>query len=117
MSETPIMDMATETPMQVDNARKGQELKLNQPKAFSGKRDELDEFLQDIQLYLAVNDNVYDFDKKKIAYTLSFMSEGDTKSWKGQYLHSATSPAGSITFGPWTQFMIDLKVAFQVPTV
>jgi hypothetical protein len=65
--------------MQVDNARKGQELKLNQPKVFGGKRDKLDEFLQDIQLYLAVNDDVYNSDKKNIAYTLSFMSEGDTK--------------------------------------
>jgi ADP-heptose:LPS heptosyltransferase len=96
----------------VDNAREGQELKLNQPKVFGGKQDELDEFLQNIQLYLAVNDNVYDSDKKKIAYTLSFMSEGDAKSWKGQYLRSVTSPAGSITFGPWTQLMIDLRAAF-----
>jgi hypothetical protein len=36
-SETPITNMATETPMQVDNAMKGQELKLNQPKVFGGK--------------------------------------------------------------------------------
>jgi hypothetical protein len=57
-------DMAA--PMIIDNVKKGQELKLNQPKAFGGKQDELDGFIQDIQLYLAVNDNVYDSDKKKL---------------------------------------------------
>jgi hypothetical protein len=92
--------------------KKGQELKLNQPKPFDGKRGDLDEFIQDIQLYLTINDDVYDSDKKKIAYALSFMSEGDAKSWKGQFLRNATTPAG-IDLGIWKQFLIDLKAAFQ----
>ena len=99
-------------PMNVDNAKKGQELKLNQPKPFDGKRGDLDEFIQDVQLYLTINDDVYDSDKKKIAYTLSFMSEGDAKSWKGQFLRSATTAAG-IDLGNWKQFLIDLRAAFQ----
>jgi hypothetical protein len=114
--EAPVTDMTTANPdpMQINNAKakKGQELKLNQPKVFSGKRNELDEFLQDIQLYLAVNDDVYDTDKKRIAYTLSFMSEGDAKSWKGQFLRNATSPAG-IDLGTWDQFQTDLEAAFK----
>jgi hypothetical protein len=62
--------------MDIDKeTKKGQELKLNQPKIFNGKRGELDNFIQDIQLYLAINDDVYNSDKKKIAYALSFMSE------------------------------------------
>jgi hypothetical protein len=81
-------------PMIVDNGKKTQELKLNQPKAFSGKRDELTEFVQDVQLYLAVNDDVYNTDKKKIAFVLSFMSEGDVKSWNGQFLQHANKPTG-----------------------
>ena len=111
--ETQKTEMTTtEAPMQIDNVKKGQELKLNQPKVFGGKRDELDEFLQDIQLYLAVNDDVYNNDKKKIAYALSFMSEGDAKSWKGQFLRNANTPAG-LDLGTWKQFLIDLKAAFQ----
>jgi hypothetical protein len=77
-----------------ENTKKGQELKLDQPKAFGGKQDELTEFVQDVQLYLAVNDDVYNTDKKKIAFTLSFMSEGDAKSWKGQFLQHANKPTG-----------------------
>ena len=39
--------------------RKG-ELKLNQPKPFTGKREDLKKFLQDVRLYLYVNEKVYD---------------------------------------------------------
>jgi hypothetical protein len=98
--------------MQIDSGKKAQELKLNQPKPFDGKRGDLDEFIQDIQLYLTINDDVYDSDKKKIAYTLSFMSEGDAKAWKGQFVRNATTPAG-MNLGTWAQFLIDLKAAFQ----
>jgi hypothetical protein len=96
----------------VVDGKKAQELKLNQPKIFDGKRGDLDDFIQDVQLYLAINDDVYDSDRKKIAYALSFMSEGDAKSWKGQFVRNASTPTG-INLGTWAQFLIDLKAAFQ----
>jgi hypothetical protein len=65
---------------------KSSELKLSPPKSFTGKREELDDFLLDIELYLEINDEIYNTDKKKIGYALSFMNEGDAKAWKGQYL-------------------------------
>jgi hypothetical protein len=99
-------------PMIVDNGKKTQELRLNQPKAFGGKRDELTEFVQDVQLYLAVNDDVYNTDKKKIAFVLSFMSEGDVKSWKGQFLQNANKTIG-LDLGTWAQFQTDLTEAFK----
>ena len=74
------------------------ELKLNQPKPFTGKRNEIEDFIQDVALYLEINDEIYNTDKKKIGYTLTFMNEGDAKSWKAQYIRnagvvaSATSP-------------------------
>ena len=36
------------------------EIKLNMPKAFTGKREELKKFLQNCQLYLQVNKKKYD---------------------------------------------------------
>src|SRR6202034_2486393 len=35
------------------------ELKLNQPNPFTGKRDEVDDFLQDVSLYLDINEQIY----------------------------------------------------------
>ena len=44
------------------------ELKLSPPKPFTGKREELDDFIQDVYLYLDVNSNTYNTNKKKIGY-------------------------------------------------
>ena len=62
------------------------EVKLNPPKVFSGKRTELNKFLQDVLVYLTVNKEVYNNNEKKIAYLLSFMTEGDAASWKEEFL-------------------------------
>ena len=62
------------------------EVKLNPPKVFSSKRTELNKFLQDILVYLTVNKEVYNNNEKKIAYLLSFMTEGDAASWKEEFL-------------------------------
>ena len=78
----------------ITTCAKPTELKINPPKPFSGKRDEFDKFLQDVILYLELNDEIYDNNKKKIAYTLSFMNEGDAAAWKSQYLIEARTPSG-----------------------
>ena len=44
------------------------------PKSFNGKGEDLDNFLQDVVLYLDINDDLYNNDEKKIAYTLSFIN-------------------------------------------
>ena len=62
------------------------EVKLNLPEVFSGKRTELNKFLQDVLVYLMVNKEVYNNDEKKIVYLLSFMTEGDAASWKEEFL-------------------------------
>ena len=62
------------------------ELKLASPKPFTGNREDLNGFLLDLNLYLMVNNEIYDTSFKKIGYALSFMTSGDAKSWKDQYL-------------------------------
>ena len=91
---------------------KATELKLKQPASFSGKREELDDFLEDILLYLDVNDEVYYSDKKKIGFTLAFMDKGDAKSWKTQFLKSCATDTG-IDMGTWTAFLTKIKEDFK----
>ena len=73
-------EMASTEQMIIDSEKKPSELKLNQPKPFTGKQTEFDRFLQDIKLYLDINKDIYNTDKKKIGYALSFMNEDDAKS-------------------------------------
>ena len=98
--------------MIIDSEKKPSELKLNQPKPFTGKRTKFDGFLQDVELYLNINKDIYNTDKKKIGYALSFMNEDDTKSWKGQFIQNAQGPTG-LDLGTWTQFVKELTNAFQ----
>ena len=72
-----------------EETTKVMEIKLNQPKPFTGKQEDLKKFLQDTNLYLLVNSKVYDTDIKKIMFALSFMNEGDVASWKEQLLEDA----------------------------
>ena len=65
------------------------ELKLASPKPFTGNREDLNGFLLDLNLYLTVNNEIYDTSFKKIGYALSFMTSGDAKSWKDQYLEES----------------------------
>ena len=99
-------------PPVVTNELKPIELKINPPKPFSGKRDEFDKFLQDVTLYLELNNEIYNSDKKKIAYTLSFMNDGDAAAWKSQFLTEAKTPTGLNLTG-WTQFQTNLQTTIK----
>ena len=60
--------------MNIDLPERKGELKLNQPKPFTGKREELKKFLQDVKLYLHVNEKIYDTDIKRISFPLNAAS-------------------------------------------
>ena len=99
-------------PITGEETTKVSEIKLNQPKPFTGKREDLKKFLQDTNLYLLVNSKVYDTDIKKIAFALSFMNEGDAASWKEQLLEDAMA-LPTFDLGTWAQFKRDLNEAFK----
>ena len=87
------------------------ELKLNPPKPFTGKRENLRKFVQDVSLYLHINEKIYDTDDKRIAFALSFMNDGDAGSYKEQLLEEAFSRT-PFTLGKWADFIENLKSAF-----
>ena len=86
-------------------------MKLNQPKPFTGKRNEVEDFIQDVALYLKINNKIYNTNKKKIGYTLTFMNEGDAKLWKAQYIRNAITNTG-LDPGTWTDFVTKVRDAF-----
>ena len=92
---------------------KPSEIKLNPPKPFTGKREELGKFLQDVGLYVAINSEIYNSDIRKIAYALSFMNEGDAASWKEEFLDNKANPTGPINLGTWKNFIDELEKAFK----
>jgi len=99
-----------------DNDSKIKEVKLNPPKPFDGKRENLRKFVQDGELYLMINKKIYDDDLKKIGFFLSFMNEGDAASWKEQLLEDALATAQAnnteLKLGSFAQFKHELQEAF-----
>ena len=88
------------------------ELKLAAPKPFTGNREDLNSFLLDINLYLTINREIYDNSFKKIGYVLSFMTSGDTKSWKDQYLEESNK-GEYLDLGTWSEFTKALRESFE----
>jgi hypothetical protein len=99
-----------------DNDSKIKEVKLNPPKPFDGKRENLQKFVQDGELYLMINEKIYNDDIKKIGFFLLFINEGDAASWKEQLLKDAmaTMQANNIelNLGLFAQFKHNLQEAF-----
>jgi Ty3 transposon capsid-like protein/Zinc knuckle len=63
-------------------------IKLNPPTPFTGKRNEFILFMQDVYIYLKVNQYMYDNDDKKISFILSYLTGGDAAIWKQQFIQT-----------------------------
>ena len=62
---------------------------LKTPTPYSGRREDLRKFLQEVKIYLLANADAYPEDLDKVLFVLSYMSEGDAASWKEEFFDSA----------------------------
>ena len=81
-----------------------QELKLGQLSIFNGNPKKARAWINNTQLYLLVNEDVYNHDDKKIAFALTFMKEGVAGLWALTETETAftRNPPG---FGTWADFL------------
>ena len=80
-------------PAMVDTPNKDAKRKLKTPIPFSGKREDLRKFLQEIKIYLMANGDSYPNNLDKILFVLSYMSEGYANSWKEEFFDTAEQTA------------------------
>ena len=66
----------------------GKEIWINNPTEFDGNREQLNLFLQDCHLYLALNSEIYNEDDKNIIFILSYMTKGTAKAWKEAFVRN-----------------------------
>ena len=87
--------------------------KLKTPTPFSGKREDLRKFLQEIKIYLLANGDAYPNDLDKVLFVLSYMSDGDANSWKEEFFDTAEQKAAQnsspLSLGTYKE-LIDLIV-------
>ena len=91
--------------------------KLKTPTPYSGKWEELRKFLQEVKIYLLANKSSYPENLDKILFVLSYMSEGDTNSWKEEYIDSIKQKAAqdnaALNFGDYNTFITKLTNDFS----
>ena len=83
--------------------------KLKMPTPFSGKREDLQNFLQEVKICLMANSGVYTSDLDKVLFVLSYMTEGDANSWKEEFYDTAEQKAAqyglTISLGTYKDLM------------
>ncbi len=58
------------------------EIRLNAPPTFDGNRKKFSNFLQAVLLYTGLNCHIFNMNKLKIGFTLSFLTEKEAVQWR-----------------------------------
>jgi hypothetical protein len=95
-------------------ADKAKEYGMNEPTPFTGDQTKIRRFLQDCLGYLDMNQSIYNTDRLKIEFILSYMNDGKAANWKEYYLDTLEDPnTGMPNFPTLVTFLVDVKKAFQ----
>ena len=97
------------------------ELKLK-VEEFDGDRTKSNRWLHNITAYLAVNNNMYDDNEKKVITALSYMTGGAAATWSEDYMdhaqtldpttHADTAHQTAYGYGTWNEYVQEFKKAF-----
>ena len=68
--------------------------------------------MHSIQFYLAVNETSYSNDAKKIAFALSYMTEGSTQTWAETFQENVINDT-TVTLGTWDDFLKKFQQTFK----
>ena len=110
--------------MMADNmTTAAKEARMGVPTPFSGKHGDLKKFLMTCKMHLQANRAIYDNDEKKVVFVLSFMTEGDTATWREQWLDDLDTKAqaanktdmGFGTFGELIKLLEKDFAAYDAP--
>jgi Ty3 transposon capsid-like protein/Zinc knuckle len=112
----PVGPIMTSIPMAQTQvvADKAKEYSMNKPTPFTGNRTKIRQFLQDCLGYLDMNQGIYNTDRLKIGFILSYMNNGEAANWKEYYLDTLEDPnTGMPNFPTLVTFLADVRKAFR----
>jgi hypothetical protein len=112
----PVGPIMTSIPMAQTQvvADKAKEYGMNKPMPFTGDRTKIRRFLQDCLGYLDINQAIYNSDRLKIGFILSYMNDGEAANWKEYYLDTLEDPnTGMPNFPTLVTFLEDVRKTFK----
>ncbi|THG95895.1 hypothetical protein EW145_g7882 [Phellinidium pouzarii] len=92
------------------------EARLSKPNNFDGDKSYARRFLSSCQAYLSLNEQIYNTDKSKIIFVLSFMQEKAVGDWATNRTTIALAPNPTTNtptgFSTWVDFLNDFRNTF-----
>ena len=123
LSETPSQMTSSTNPFELElrktslSASPTIKKKLKTLTPFSGKREDLQKFLQEVKIYLLVNADAYPTDLDKVLFVLSYMSKGDAASWKEEFFDTTEQKAAqnnaTLTLGNYPELIALIEKDFS----
>ena len=89
------------------------EVGISKPSSFNGDRRRVKEFIQECNVYLDINENIYKTDKLKVAFVLSLMNEKEARQWKAHFINKITRPDMKLDFPKFKDFLLLIQHAFK----
>ena len=89
------------------------EVGITKPSSFNGDRRRVKEFIQECNVYLNINENIYKTDKLKVAFVLSLMNEKEVCQWKAHFINKITRLDMKLDFPKFKDFLILIQHAFK----
>jgi hypothetical protein len=94
--------------------KKPREYGMNKPTPFTSNQTKIRWFLQDCLGYLDMNQVIYNADRLRIGFILSYMNNGEAANWKEYYLNTLEDPVtGMPNFPTLVTFLADVQLAFR----
>ena len=78
---------------------------IGTPEAYDGSFKTSRQWLNAVQLYLLVNEDVYNNDDKKIMFVLSYMTKGSALTWATTFQENSVDTTGTVTLGTYPNFV------------
>ena len=88
-------------------------LQIGTPKAYGGSLETSRQWLNTVQLYLLVNENVYNNDDKKIVFVLSCITKGSALTWAATFCANSVDATGTVTLGIYSNFVTKFNEDFK----
>ena len=89
------------------------ELQIGTPEAYNGSFETSRQWLNAIQLYLLVNEDIYNNDNKKIAFVLFYMTKGSTLTWAATFRENSVDTTGTVILGIYVNFIAKFNEDFK----
>ena len=91
------------------------EIRLNPPTIFRGDRSKFKHFKQAVLLYLGLNQHIFQTNKQKIGFVLSYLAEKKAAQWREDWVtRNMDATTNTITYPTWAVFLMELSSAFNL---